>query len=101
MPDEHEKARRLREIASLGERARSARYAAFRISDVEAAAGLKRYAEKLEERADALEAPTTLPPAAAIPSGEPPITQAAAALKTETPPEPASGPSDKAEPEPA
>lgn len=108
MPDEYEKAADLREIADLRERARRARYVAHQITDLEAAKGLKRHSEELETRADALEAKYTLPLAAAVPSGEPPITEAAAALKSETPPEAKSDSdpssdksSDKSEPEPA
>lgn len=113
MPDDYEEAADLREIADLRERARRARYVAHHINDNEAAQGLRRHAEELECRADALAAKYTLPAAAAIPSGEPPIAEAAAALKPETTPgaesESAPGPSadkpehepDKSEPEPA
>jgi|SRR5215469_1472845 len=104
MPDEYDRIADLREITDLRERARRARYVAWQISDKEAAAGLMRYAEDLEMRASALEAENTLPPSAAVPSGEPPISEAVAALKPETPPAPesASEPSDDAsEPEPA
>ena len=104
MPDEYEKARDLREIAHLREQARRTRYVISQINDNEARAGLKRYAEETESKADALEAKYTLPPAAAEPSGEPPIAEAMAALKLETAPEPEStsdAPADRAEPEPA
>ena len=75
------------EIEVLRERARQARVIAAQMSDKTAAAGLVRYAEEFEARAVALEAVETLPPAAAIPSGEPPIAHAGAALKP-TAPEP-------------
>ena len=76
-----------REIAALRARAVSARDVAQQLSDQEAASGLGRYAEELESRAAALEAP--LPPAAAIPSGEPSIVGAGANFKPQTLPEPA------------
>ena len=101
MPDDYEKAADLREIANLRERARSARYVAHQITDSEAAAGLMRYSAELESRADALEAKYTLPPAATVPSGEPPIAEAMAALKPEALPEPATEKPEEPEPEPA
>lgn len=100
MPDDYERARDDREIANLRERARRARYVIHHISDKQAADGLKRHAEELEARADALAAKYTLPEAATVPSGEPPIAEAMAALKTEAAPEP-EPPDEKPEPEPA
>ena|SRR5579862_7463296 len=100
MPDERENADR-REIADLRERARRERFVAHKISDTEAAESLMRYAEKLETKADQLEARYTLPPAATVPSAEPPITEAMAALKQETAPEPETATAEKPEPEPA
>jgi hypothetical protein len=55
MADEYEKAADLREIADLRELARRARYAAWQISDKEAARRLMRDAEELEGRADTVE----------------------------------------------
>ncbi|HSC17733.1 MAG TPA: hypothetical protein VLC74_02360 [Rhizomicrobium sp.] len=81
MPDEDE-------IAILREKAREARLVAAMISDKEAAQGLVRFAEEYEARAAALEAEVTLPPPAAIPSGEPPVAQAGVALKPDLPPKP-------------
>jgi|SRR5579862_6477430 len=103
MPDEREKSADLREIADLRERARRERFVAHKISDIEAAKSLMRYAEQLEAKADQLEAKYTLPPAATVPSGEPPITEAMAALKPETAPalEPECTTAAKPEPEPA
>jgi hypothetical protein len=104
MPDEHEKARDLREIAKIREQARRSRGLIHQVSDQEGARWLKQRAEELEAKADALEAKCILPPAAAIPSGESPIAEAAATLKSETPPEVESTsepPADKPEPEPA
>jgi hypothetical protein len=86
MPDEDE-------IAVLREYAARAREVAKVISNQEAADGLLRYAEQQEAKADELEDMPVLPPAAAIPSGEPPIARAGAALKSEIPPESAPGPS--------
>ena len=78
MPDEDE-------IAILRELAKHARQVAGQIDDQQAVAGLLRYAEAQEARARELESATVLPPAAAIPSGEPPIAHAGAALKPELP----------------
>src|ERR1051325_3693118 len=75
------------EIAILLERARVAREIAAQISDRAAANGLLRYAEEYEAKASALEAQTTLPLAATIPSGEPSIARAGAALKPLSGPE--------------
>lgn len=85
MPDEYDKAADFRAIADLRERARKARYVAWNISDKRGAGELVRHAQELEAKADALEARYTLPPAATVPSGEPSIVQAAAALKPERP----------------
>lgn len=106
MPDEYDQAADFRAIADLRERARRARYVAWNVSDKHASNELIRHAQELEGRADALEARYILPPAATVPSGEPPIVQVAAALKPERPlePTPGSAPdpsSDEAEPEPA
>jgi hypothetical protein len=102
MPDEYEKARDLREIEALREQARRSRALMRQSSDQ--AGWLKQRTEELEAKADALEARYALPPAAAVPSGEPPIAEAAAALKPETPGEPESAsdaPAAKPEAEPA
>jgi hypothetical protein len=103
MPDAREKAADLREIADLRERARRERFVAHRISEIEAAKALLRYAEQLETGADRLEAKYALPTAATVPSGEPAITEATAATKSELapPPEKESAPFEKPEPEPA
>src|SRR5947199_10356728 len=69
----------------MRERAAQAREIAAQISDRAAAKGLLRYAEEYEAKALALERETTVPAAAAIPSGEPPIARAGAALKPEAP----------------
>ena len=63
MSNEREKAADLRLIAELREGARRARYAAWQISDKQAARGLLRDAEELESRADALEAGLSSSPA--------------------------------------
>ena len=104
MPDEYEKARDLKEIVEIREQARRSRVLMHQVSDQDGARWLKQRAEELEARADALEAKYVLPPAAAIPSGEPAIAEAAVALKPQTPPEPEStsdAPADKPESEPA
>ncbi|HEX3429880.1 MAG TPA: hypothetical protein VHT03_03260 [Rhizomicrobium sp.] len=88
MPDDHEKARDLREIAALREQARRSRSLIPQVSDKAGSDWLAQRAEELEARADALEAKYTLPAAASVPSGEPPITEAMAALKPEAVPEP-------------
>ena len=71
------------QIELLLEHARQAREIAKLISNEEAAAGLIQHAEEYEAQAAQLDddAIPTLPAAAAIPSGEPPIAHAAAALK--------------------
>jgi hypothetical protein len=69
----------------LREQAGQARELAGTISDGAAVAGLLRYAEQLEAQADELEAKPVLPNAAAVPSGEPSIGRAGAALKPEAP----------------
>ena len=81
MPDE-------KEIAILRERAAQARKLALAVTDQQAAAGLLRYAEEQEAKASELEGIPVLPSAAAIPSGEPSIAHAGAALKPEVPLEP-------------
>ena len=105
MPDDYEKARDLREVTKLREQARRSRVLMHQISDREGARWLKERAEELEARADSLEAKYVLPPAAAVPSGEPAITEAMAAMKPETAPDPqeptSDAPVDKPEPEPA
>ena len=97
MPDD-DKARDLREIADLREEARRKRYLIPHVSDREGANWLKQRAEEAEAKADTLEAKYILPPAATVPSGEPPITEAAVALKPVAAPEPESLPE---KPEPA
>lgn len=75
-------------IAQLRKLAKHAREVAGMISDKGAARSILRHAEEYESEAAALEAQTTLPPAACVASGEPPIARAGAALKPEAPPEP-------------
>ena len=85
-----------KEIAILRERAAQARNLALAVTDQAAAAGLLRYAEEEEAKATELEGIPVLPSAAAIPSGEPPIAHAGAALKPDVPPGPeAEDPADK------
>jgi hypothetical protein len=84
---------------TLREKAMAARRLAADIDDAMAAKSLLSYAATLEERIKELEATPTLPPAAAIPSGEPPIAHAGAALKPEVPAE-SEPPSDPDEPKP-
>lgn len=69
----------------LRDKAQAARRLASEMNDALAARHLLQYAESLEARIEALEAAPELPPAAAIPSGEPPIARAGAALKPEVP----------------
>lgn len=69
MPDERDS----REIADLRERARKARVVAHHVSDNDAKAWLRRYAEELESRADELEANVRLPSAAAVLSPSEPM----------------------------
>lgn len=89
----------MRDIYALRELAKHARELAKRIRDSEAVRGLLRYAAEQEAKADQLEAAPVLPAAAAIPSGEPPIARAGAALKTEVLPEPDT-PAEDQEPKP-
>jgi len=67
----------------LRDKARAARQLASEMDDGMAVKNLLAYADTLEERAKEVEGTATLPPAATIPSGEPPIAHAAAALKPE------------------
>lgn len=72
------------DIAILRERAAHARVLASAIADPVAVDGLVRYAEQLEGKAQELDVAPVLPDAAAVPSGEPPIAHAGAALKAAT-----------------
>lgn len=76
------------DVSALREFAKQARELAKNINDTEAVAGLLRYAEEQERKATELEATPVLPDAAAIPSGEPAIARAGAALKPQAPPQP-------------
>jgi hypothetical protein len=88
------------DVAILRERALHARTIARSITDPVAMNGLLHYAEELEAKARELEEVPVLPEAAAIPSGEPPIARAGAALKVETPPEnPGDSANDNSSPE--
>lgn len=73
------------ERAALREKAQTARQLASELDDALAAKHLRQYAESLEAQIAKLESEPELPPAAAIPAGEPPIARAGAALKPETP----------------
>ena len=79
------------DVSVLRERAVQARKLGKSINEEAAIAGLVRYAEELEAKADASEAVSVLPEAAAIPSGEPSIPYAGAALKPGVPPQPTEG----------
>ncbi len=80
----------------MRERAIQARRLAHSVNDAQAVAGLLRYADEQDAKANELAATPVLPAAAAIPSGEPPIARAGAALKTEVQPDPE--PEQKPEP---
>jgi hypothetical protein len=82
---------------ALREKAVAARRLAAEIDDAMAAKSLLAYAASLEARLEDSESTPVLPPAAAIPSGEPPIAHAGAALKPELPPEPPQDPQVPAE----
>jgi len=82
-------------VAALRALAAQSREVATQISDKVAAAGLVRYAEECEAQATDLETLPTLPPAAAIPSGEPPVARSGAALKPEVVPHPEQAPDPK------
>jgi hypothetical protein len=63
------------DVAYFREIAKHARKLAEHVKDAEAVAGLLRYAEAQEVKARKFDAMPILPPAAALPSGEPPIAE--------------------------
>ena len=77
------------EIRRLLDRARSVRKVSDETQDGLLRRSILNHAGELENRAKALEAQVqTLPPAAAIPAGEPPIAHSGVALKPEVALEP-------------